>query len=216
MNCDALAGSYWWWEHLAFGGQLQQCRTAFLPRTHGRQRALILGEGDGRFLLRLLQLNPEIRIDSVDSSERMIHLAKNRVCHHRGRSNVRFIRADACSFVFPEGSYDLIVTHFFLDCFAAQELPTLVSRVAASATEDALWLLADFHEPASGLARLRAKAWLGLLYAFFGLCTGLKTRHLSDPTACLSKEGFVRTESVSRQWRLLKSELWERPGIDRS
>ena len=54
MNADRIASGYRWLEYAAFGLALEQARFDFLSRAAGARRVLILGEGDGRFLARLL------------------------------------------------------------------------------------------------------------------------------------------------------------------
>jgi len=53
-NFDRVARIYRWAEYAALGPILQRTRTHFLPQLTGCHNALILGDGDGRFLARLL------------------------------------------------------------------------------------------------------------------------------------------------------------------
>ena len=69
-------------------------------------------------------------------------------------------RRDALTWQPPRGVFDLVATHFFLDCFRRDELERLVAKVAASATDEARWLLADFRVPASGWRKWRARVVL--------------------------------------------------------
>ena len=61
---DRLARLYRWMEYLTFGPWLQRCRSAFLGGIANSRRALVLGDGDGRFTARLLADCPAIRIDA--------------------------------------------------------------------------------------------------------------------------------------------------------
>ena len=56
MNADAIAGYYRWIEYAAFGPTLEYARFDFLRYAANARRVLILGEGDGRFLERLLAI----------------------------------------------------------------------------------------------------------------------------------------------------------------
>src|SRR6202034_2691193 len=71
-NFNHLAGIYRWLEYLTFGPFLWRCRVHFLPKLAHCRRALILGDGDGRFTAHLLRENPHLKITAVDGSPRMI------------------------------------------------------------------------------------------------------------------------------------------------
>ena len=55
MNCDLIAPHYWWIERLGMGRALERRRRWFLPELGNARRALVLGDGDGRFLRELLR-----------------------------------------------------------------------------------------------------------------------------------------------------------------
>ena len=201
MNADRIARQYAWLEYAAFGDALQRRRVALLPEVAGARRVLVLGDGDGRFLDKLVRQNSQAQVDYADLSGRMLKLAQARA----GTERVTYHQADALEIALPERSYDLIVTHFFLDCFNDAGAERLVERVARAACPRALWLVSEFRE-----CTFWTKPLLAVLYLFFGLTTGLRTRRLIDHHPLLAKHGFrmVRAESA---WRgLLASELWAR------
>ncbi|MFO1513607.1 MAG: hypothetical protein U1F83_11930 [Verrucomicrobiota bacterium] len=107
--------------------------------------------------------------------------------------------------------FDLIVTHFFLDCFQRDELAVLVNQLAAGATPEARWLVADFREPETGWRRWRARAVLALLYAFFRAVTGLSASRLTPPDEFLVRSGFQLSARKLANFGLVYSDLWERP-----
>ncbi len=74
VNFDRIARPYRWLEYLTLGPALQRCRTHFLPNLQHRRHALVLGDGDGRFLAQLLLTNQHLRADAVDTSAAMLHL----------------------------------------------------------------------------------------------------------------------------------------------
>jgi SAM-dependent methyltransferase len=114
-NFNRLAGPYRWMERLTFGPCLAWCRFAFLARAASCRHALVLGDGDGRFAARLLRANPHIHIDAVDASSSMLRALNENAGPHAAR--VRTHLADARQWHPAAGSpYDLVVTHFFLDC----------------------------------------------------------------------------------------------------
>ena len=131
MNCDRIARCYRWLEYAGFGRALEHRRNAFLAYVADARRVLVLGDGDGRALAALLRAAPHARIDYVDLSARMLELARGRA----GDLRVVYRRDDARTTPLPAAEYDLIVTHFFLDCFDEAEpvsythltLPTIYS-----------------------------------------------------------------------------------------
>jgi SAM-dependent methyltransferase len=208
---DRLAPAYQALERLAFGGLLHGCRTAHLGRLRACRRALILGDGDGRFLADLLRTNQTIGADSLDISSGMVALARRRVAAIPGAAaRARFVLADARTDPLPASGYDLVVTNFFLDCFRPAELAAVVHRVAAACAPDALWVDGDFRVPPSGWQRPAAQLLLAGLYGFFGLAARLPARRLTDPASLLAAEGFALAAEVSRLRGLLSARLWFR------
>ncbi len=209
MNCDPLARWYRWLEYAGFGRALERRRTAFLAAMTTARQVLVLGDGDGRFLSAFLQTNRHAEVDTVDSSAAMLTLARQRVSD-TDTPRVRFHHADATRWQPPAVSYDLIVTHFFLDCFTNGELRPLVARLSAFAAPGARWVVSEFHQPDAGLAAWHARAWIAGLYAFFRVVTGLRVRRLPDHAATLATAGFrLEREEIAR-FGLLTSQLWRR------
>ena len=206
MNFDRVAPHYRWLETLAFGNQLQEARTAFVREIPSPRRVLILGEGNGRFVAEFVRAHPAAAVDCIEASERMIALAQQRV----NGAQVHFVHANVRDTVLEAGTYDLIVTHFFLDCFAGAELCEVVEKLAAAATDNASWLLADFRLPSPGWRRFYASLWIRAMYLFFRLTSGLQTRRLDDPSPLLRESGFECVRQQQSRFGMIKSELWRR------
>jgi SAM-dependent methyltransferase len=208
---DRLAPVYQPLERVTFGPLLHRCRTAHLDQLAGCRRALVLGDGDGRFLADLLRANPHVRADSLDVSPGMIALARRRVAAIPGAAGrARFVAADARTAPLPDAGYDLVVTNFFLDCFPADELARVVDRVAAVCLPGALWVDGDFRLPPGGWARPLARAALAGMYLFFQLVTRLPARQLTDPAPVLAARGFTPAAETRLLWGFLSSRVWVR------
>ena len=212
MSFDLLAPWYRTLEWIAFGDDLQRCRVACLREIDAPRRALMVGEGNGRFLGELLRMHPEVEIDCIDASQRMLQLASRRLedesPEHSKR--VRFLHRDITSWDAPEHRYDLLVTHFFLDCFPEPVLTGIIKKLARAATNDANWLLADFCVPPNGMARLRAHSWLAAMYFFFRITARIEASELIEPTPFMRAEGFALTRQRLFRKGILKSEIWRR------
>jgi len=211
MSFDGLAPHYRRMERLLAGNKLQRCRTTFLGRDPALEQILIVGEGNGRFLLECRRRFTTARITCVDDSWCMLKLAQERlVRHHLSLEGVEFVQADALSWNSPQGVFDAVITHFFLDCFATDQLQRLVASLARAAKPNAVWLLADFQIPAAGLPRYRAKVIHKAMYLFFRVTCRLSARALSRPDDFLQEQHFTLQERQISEWGLLHSDRWVR------
>jgi SAM-dependent methyltransferase len=185
---DRVARAYRWMEYLTLGTALERTRGWALNAgwMDGARRALVLGDGDGRFTARLLRRNPQVEVEAVDLSAGMLRLLGRR-CGFAG-DRLRTRQEDAREFV-PEPGADLVATHFFLDCLTGPEARELVARVSAGLAQDALWAVSEFRIPA-GWMRWPAWALVRGLYLAFRVLTGLRVTRLPDYAAALEACGF--------------------------
>ncbi len=211
-NFDPVARSYRWIEYLALGTALENCRNHFLPLLRDRHHALVLGDGDGRFTCKLLAANPNIAINAVDISAAMLELLRKRCEATAPHSSTRLRTHRANALTLPLGvsanRYDLVVTHFFLDCLTQPELESLIVQVAPNLTPAALWLISDFRIPV-GIMRLPAKLLVRTLYLGFRLLTGLRPTQLPDYVTPLRHSGLTRIAHQHRLGGILVTELWQ-------
>jgi SAM-dependent methyltransferase len=205
-NFDRLAGIYRWLEVASFGPFLWRCRTAFLPELANCHRALVLGDGDGRFTARLLNENPEIFALAVDASPAMLQALRHRTPPHAARLQTQL--ADIRIWQPPPDLSDLVVTNFFLDCLTTDEVQTLAVKLSHSLTPGGFWVVSEFAVPPGLFGRLIARPVVSGLYWAFGWLTGLRVRKLPNHTAALQNAGFLLCRSQTLLGGLLISELW--------
>lgn len=205
---DGLARLYRWMEWFSFGPWLWRCRCAFLHSLGDRRQALVLGDGDGRFTARLLRECPSAEVDAVDASRAMLEALLRRA----GGEQVRTFCADARTWQPARPTYDLVITHFFLDCLTTGEVEAVAMKIRAAAAPDALWIVSEFAVPEGWFGRSVARPVVGGLYRAFGLLTGLGVRTLPDHRNALQKAGFrlVRQRTFLRG--LLAGECWQPAG----
>jgi hypothetical protein len=204
---NGIAPAYRWLEYLSFGPMLERCRFYRLALLVDSRRALVIGDGDGRFLARLMRQNAQLGAEAVDSSSAMLRLLQQRVADEGAGERLLVHCEDARGFS-PSGEYDLVATHFFLDCLATEEVIALAERIRSRLLPGAVWIVSDFAIPRGALA-LPARLIVSLLYAVFGLLTGLEVRRLPRLGAALRSAGFSLVDR--KQWLggLLCSELWQ-------
>jgi hypothetical protein len=223
-NFNRLAGIYRWLEWASFGPWLGLCRCAFLDETRSCRRAIVLGDGDGRFTGQLLRGNPSIHVDAVDASDAMLRSLLRAAGEHSGRVAIHV--ADVRNWqARPEDKdgdgyteIDLISTHFLLDCLTTDEIRSLATMLRKVVSPSAIWLVSEFAVPGNLFGRLVAGPVVFVRYRAFAMLTGLKVRRLPDHTAALGESGFEMRKQ--RRWMggLLASEVWApsmaRNGVD--
>ncbi|HEX4039992.1 MAG TPA: methyltransferase domain-containing protein [Acidobacteriaceae bacterium] len=208
---DRVARLYRWMEYLSFGPWLERCRFAHLAAVAGAvpQKALAFGDGDGRFLTRLLAANPALHAEAVDLSPAMLRLLGDRAGGAGAESRLTTTCADVRTFTPPGSGYDLVVTHFFLDCLSPAETAALIARVRPHLAPGAVWLVSEFEvATASRLRALLARGVIAFLYAAFRVLTGLGVRRIPPWRALLAGAGFTPQASRGFLGGLLVSELW--------
>jgi trans-aconitate methyltransferase len=196
-------------EYLSFGPLLERCRETYLARLTTARRALVLGDGDGRFLARLMAVNPGLIVDVVDSSRSMLCILESRIGSH---PRLHLHHADALAWQ-PAGNYDLIVTHFFLDCFFREQLDQLFDRVVPHLAPGANWVISEFAVPANPWLAPVAAALIALLYRTFSMLTALPVRHLPDYSTALKGRGLLLHNQQTYLAGLLCAQLWSLPEV---
>jgi SAM-dependent methyltransferase len=207
MNADRIASSYRWLEYAAFGLALEKARFDFLSHAAAARRVLILGEGDGRFLARLLLSNRNSCVAVIESSGRMIQLARSRVAPD-DRLRVEFHQIDAVAQPLPSGPFDCVVSHFFLDILNCHDAEAVIGKVSAQLSPGASWLVSEFQEPSDGVPRLHARLWLAAMYGFFSMTTGLRASRLPPYRKMLERRGLAEVDHRERRFGLIRSQVW--------
>lgn len=210
-----LARVYEGLERLVYGRLLERARLAFIDSLTPCRRILVLGEGDGRFLLAILKRHASCRVTVLERSPGMVRCAQARLAkqHPEAHQRVSFHVQDALKSAPSAEPYDAVITHFFLDLFGLVQLPQLITRLAEQLRPGGLWLLSDFARPSlvEGAAnRLGSRLLLPLMYAFFRLTTGLSTRTLVAPQPYLHASGMGLEKSRRFRGGFIYAELWRK------
>jgi SAM-dependent methyltransferase len=206
---DRVAHVYRWAEYASLGPLLQRARQYFLPELRDCRRAMVLGDGDGRFLARLMAQNVEMHAVAVDTSAKMLALLRRNCVRAApnadGRLTLRNISALETS---PAPKTDLIVTHFFLDCLTQADVNALTQQYATALAPGTLWVVSDFALPRAAWLRPFAAAYIRALYFAFRLLTGLRVTRIPDAQAALLQAGFTRMARKEFAAGLIYTELW--------
>ena len=167
----------------------------------------MLGDGDGRFCAALLKANPAVCLDAVDSSAGMLHLLQRGAVRAHAEERIKMHHQDVRAGL-PPGPFDLVCTHFFLDCLTELEITALVASVCEEMPEGH-WVISEFAVP-GGVARWPASVLISMLYLSFRLLAGLQVQALSDHGKVLRSRGFVSISTQTRLCGVLRAELWHR------
>ena len=108
--------------------------------------------GSGLYGLAVAGSHPGSRLTLLDWTN-VLELARGNVARSGLEDRTTYIKGDAFETDLG-GPYDLIVTHFFVDCLTQRELDALAIRIRPHLTPNALWLISDFCIPTG---RLRLK-----------------------------------------------------------
>jgi len=208
-NFDRLARWYRYLELSSFGGAIARARFAQIQALAECRSILLLGDGDGRFLERLLQIAPQSTVHSVDASAGMLRLAAARLSTAQ-RARVTFEHSDALTAGLPACAYDGVATVFFLDCFQEDEAGALVERISSALRPGGIWLFADFAIPDRGLPRVVARAIVAGLYFFFRRTTDISARHLLDSEALIAEHGALPVSRQTFTFGLFRSVVFRR------
>ncbi len=209
---DRLSWCYAGLERMVFGGRLQACRTASLHALRDPRRVLILGEGDGRFVVELRRRCPAARIVVVDASAKMIRRARLRLLASGGATDVAFVVADARFVDLDADPFDAVVANFFFDCFEPSAQAGLLDRVERWLAPEGLLVLGEFVPAPTRAGRLWRRLLSPAMHVFFRAVAGITARRLQDIPAALRVRGFVAVTVAESLGGFLHSSAWRRGG----
>lgn len=214
MSYERLARFYKLIESITIGPPLLKARLAHLDRLADGpvpKHALLIGEGNGSFLLPFAKRFQDTQITVIDQSAAMLEIAQSRALEAGiDITRIIFRQADMRSATLPTNYYDLIVTLFFFDNFDESTVCKMIPVIEGTATVSAQWLLADFQAPEHGWRRLRAQLWLAVLYGFFRVFAAIPARHLPPIETILNSSDFKQTARKTYCGQMLYSILYQR------
>lgn len=113
---------------------MSRARRACLGELAEAEHILIVGEGDGRFLVPLLTRQRACRVTCLDSSAGMLRRAECRLLAQQpaAHGRVTWRHENALGASLPASHYDALVTLFFLDVFPEHSLETLIPDLSRS------------------------------------------------------------------------------------
>lgn len=168
---------------LIFGDEITRAQIHFLKQLEDAKSVLVLGGGSGLALKDFIS-SVESKIIYVDSSERMIALAKKNLASSLHR--IHFICGTEANI--PNETFDAVVMNFFLDMFPEEEFDTVVHRIKEKLSQNSKVIVTDFVTT----NKLFHKALLVLMYRFFSLTCYIKATRLPEWNLKLQRAGLIQ------------------------
>jgi ubiquinone/menaquinone biosynthesis C-methylase UbiE len=212
MNFDLIAKHYNWMEKIIFRSDLEKVRSMNLALIKNAKAILLLGDGDGRFLEQVSLMGTDAFIVSVDSSAKMIDLSKRKL--EKSALNVEFNCTKIEDFQ-PIESFkpDLIIAHFFLDCFTHDEVKLIIDRVSEWAAVNAKFVISDFSiTKKTSFNRIYQKMLTSIMISFFRLFCGISTRFLPNIPKIMTSQGWNCLSQESLKSEFINSWVWQIEG----
>jgi ubiquinone/menaquinone biosynthesis C-methylase UbiE len=191
-NFNHIAFAYDFTARLVFGRSIQEAQIAFLDLIPAGSRVLIIGGGTGWIIPKLFAASDIRQLVYLEASEQMIHRAKRNakgVAFHK----IQFVNGTQ-DLLSELGTFDVVLTFFFLDLFPAKELDKIIPQLHLSLRNNGLWMISDFNPNTSTHWQ---KALVQTMYFLFRLICRIQAKQLVDARPVLMKIGMML---LHEQW----------------
>lgn len=201
MQFNFVATYYDVLSRIVFGGVLDKAKVALFDRIKNGDKVLFIGGGAGNSLKRLLELKPELKIDFVDSSNKMTLKASKGVD----------LNSTVCFYAMPienfEGvNYDVIITEFFFDLFNQNKCEELMVFIAPKLNKHGVWIDTDFRNTSNRRHYLLLK----LMYLFFRVMAQVSNSNLYNNSLLFKSRGFRLKKNLRFKEGFISSCLYVR------
>lgn len=186
---------------LVFGKSIRASQLTFISEIKEGEKILIFGGGSGWILKELDHLGLSIKVEYVESSSRMIELAKSKGPY--GNIEVNYVLNDSYCF---KRKFDGVITAFFLDVFNQKSLDQWMINIGQMLKSDGIWLQTDFVKGRHFWQRLL----LNVMYSFFKLTCGIQGSKLPDFDKYFQQLGFFKQQSKYYYGKMIEASLYRR------
>ena len=159
----------------------RQAGLAWIQAHAAPRGVLVMGDGDGRLLHKILDAFPSANVTSVDFSSAMIRRQQMRVSRKEPQHRVTWVHTDALQWKPDASAYDVVVFAFFLDAFTSAELDQHLTGWINGVRTGGVVYYVDFVPAdrirgfiSSSIARFR----LAMMHVLFRVVTKLPNREL--------------------------------------
>lgn len=172
-NYNLIAKHYDLLVQLVFGKKLYESQIIFLHHLPAEAEVLFIGGGSGNILKEICRIRPEIHLTYIESSKKMLQLAKLKLNAHQ-RKNVLFIHGNEDDI--PDKSYDVIISFYLLDLYLQGNVERIFRKLNDKLKAQAYWFIADFRPPKNIVQKILEKA----MYLFLEISTQIESRKIPE------------------------------------
>ena len=177
-NYNSIAFYYNFLVRVVFGNAIDKAQEKYIAQLPNKGCLLIIGGGHGKILKQINSQKPDLRIDYIDKSIKMLTAAQK--VNQRG--NTHFILGDENSI--RDKTYDGIITFFFLDLFHNSKRNLIIKKLLSHLKNDGTWLVADFNLPRNWKQQIIEKA----MFRFLKATTKIEANKIDDYRLNLKKQ----------------------------
>lgn len=186
MSFDSIAPVYDSLSRMVYGKSIVAAQKYFLRHIPEGSNVLIVGGGTGWIIDAILAVNKTCTIVYLEASQKMLQKAESRVGIN-DRARVTFLLQSEMP---TEGSYDVIITNFFLDLFLPSKLTTIFQQLKDRMKDDGQWIVTDFVDGGKRWQRLL----LWIMYLFFRRVSKIEAASLPPWQFLLAEAGMHTVE----------------------
>lgn len=179
---DSVAWLYDGLARVVFAGAIQRAQLALIPELKGAQTGVILGGGTGWIAVALLRQLGLTRLLYIEKSQNMLERTRARFQREAPElaERVEFRLGTELSLSEDDGSFDLVVTNFFLDLFRDAQCLEVARRLQQHLSPTGSWMFVDFRKPPHLLAQPIAAVLFTTMFRFFNVVSRMQARRLPD------------------------------------
>lgn len=184
-NYNLIAPIYTFLNKLVFLGCIQKSQIAFLSQLPSKGEVLFIGGGSGETLKKIVQEHPDLKIDYIDKSEKMISLSREKLIHFPNH-HVNFIIGNEQAIT--KDKYDIIMTFYYLDLFGPEKLDDIHALLSNKLRTGGIWLISDFST---------AKNWWQktiefFMFSFLKITTSIESKEIAEYRKSHFSKGFQK------------------------
>tara|TARA_R110002049_G_scaffold41162_2_gene124367 strand:- start:4406 stop:5026 length:621 start_codon:yes stop_codon:yes gene_type:complete len=186
-----------------FGNSLKKAQEIHIKNLPETGNVLFIGGGNGTVLKLINQLKPNLKIDYIDQSKKMISLSRVLA----GTDSTNFIIGN--EHAIPNKNYDAIITFFFLDLFQKDKRISIISLLKSKLKNEGIWLVADFNAPTNWKQQLTEK----MMFWFLKVTTKIESDRIENYRDNLSHIELNETHATTFNNGFVFSSVFIKVGV---